>query len=785
MKRWLLAFLLVIFFDFNTKASIIESVHNQELNAHFAGGGDFEGVCAYCHVPHSAKGPVLWRYVMEASEFGKIGNLCYSCHGTNRAGTKANKSFTVFNLKKDNHPVVDASNIEPNVEGTNWLNEDFIASTWPHAVDTTDIECSTCHNPHDNRNGRFLNTLVFDTSAEEGGYLYQEAVQNLCSYCHQDRESSLKGKINKGTHPVGADITGENSPGIFIDSTIFANQFGILGGHLAYGTTGGIICVTCHSPHGVPASRDGLYTDSSSLRTGPLLVINNDTTKSNPDSTDIPTGGGGQSLLCESCHGQTPFMKDTTFFSHPVDRYPLGTRSDDNISSSGDTLAINYPPASWINYEESGEPNTHQGTGMRVPGEYLVCMSCHDPHGAKAGTPLLRNGSSENFCEDCHTKAPVAGENHPVDTVGINLWKGLSKESAISFLFKNKDGFAMAIRESLEVYDSPGVFITGIQDALRLQDGYITCRTCHSPHSAINARLLTVTDRNSEICECCHTEKGEPHNPSVYYLEGPNEIYPDGKANEWIEIKEGTSPEAESYDLPRLGSHYIGDVTEEGRKSYDTFYSIYHDTCYRTDWLATAYVDNGYNTPWPDSNQFSHVGGPGADPDRSGYGGTMIICQSCHTPHGAAKGLASDDGADLSRLLLTANSESKLCSGCHYPPGTHPVLDVIVSRTEQPANPVDSKYALGYNEELYLRNFTMPADYPDSAGDNNPRLVCESCHTAHNAYSISGAYITEAGDSSKLESIPDGSGWFNKKPLHRDHQPLCNRCHLQGIVDGK
>ena len=151
MKKWLLASILIIFFNFNVKASIIETVHNQELNAQFAGGGDFEGVCAYCHVPHSAKGPVLWRYEMVVSEFGKIGNLCYSCHGTNRAGTRANKSFTVFNLKKDNHPVVNASNVKPNLEGTDFLNERFTASTWPHVLDTTDIECSTCHNPHDNR----------------------------------------------------------------------------------------------------------------------------------------------------------------------------------------------------------------------------------------------------------------------------------------------------------------------------------------------------------------------------------------------------------------------------------------------------------------------------------------------------------------------------------------------------------------------------------------------------------------------------------------------------------
>ncbi|MFH1288504.1 MAG: cytochrome c3 family protein [bacterium] len=760
----LLVFLLIVLLNFNVKASIVETVHNQEINAQFAGGGEFEGVCAYCHVPHSAKGPVLWRYEIETKEFGKIGNLCYSCHGTNRSGTRANKSFTVFDLKKDNHPVVRANNAEPNVEETNWLYEKFVASNWPHVEDTTDIECSTCHSPHDNRKGRFLNALLFDTSAEEGGYNYENELQNFCSHCHQKRESSSKGAKNKGTHPVGINITGENIPGIFIDSAIFANSFGLSGGHLSYGTTGGIICVTCHSPHGAPASRDGVYTDGSPLNTGPLLVIDNDGIKSQPDSTDIPfhqVGGraGGQSLLCESCHGKTPFMNDTTYFSHPVDRYPPGTSSNDNVSFSGDTLAINYPPGSWVNYEESGEPNVHQGKGKRIPGEYLVCISCHDPHGARAGTPLLREGSSENFCEDCHNSAPVAGENHPVDTVGINLWRNGAKVRAGPFMFRNKDGFEMAIVESLEIYDSPGVFITGIQKALKLENGYITCRTCHSPHSAVNERLLTVTDRNSEICECCHTYSDEPHNPSVYYFEGPSEVYPDGKTNE-------------TRESPRLGSHFIGDVTPD-RYKYDAFSA--YDTVDRSDWLATAYVDNDYNAPWAGSNQFSHVGGSG---------GTVIICQSCHTPHGAAKGLASDNGANLSRLLLTPNTESQLCSECHYPEGSHPVLDAIVTRTNQPVNPRNSKHAVGYESELYLEGWTMPADYPDTANNNNPVMVCESCHAAHNAYSLGGAFIMEAGgDSAALPSVPEGNGWFNKRPPYRDHQVLCNKCHLQGMID--
>lgn len=760
-------FLLVSFICLNIDASIIETVHNQEINAQFAGGGEFEGVCAYCHIPHSAKGPVLWRYEMEAKEFGKIGNLCYSCHGTNRAGTRANKSFTVFDLKKDNHPVVRANSVEPNVEETDWLYERFIASTWPHVAETTDIECSTCHNPHDNRKGRFLNALLFDTAADEGGYNYEKELQNFCSYCHQKRENSLKGS---GTHPVGVDVTGEGLPGISIDSAIFANPFGLVGGHLSHGTTGGVICITCHSPHGVPASRDGVYADGSPMNTGPLLVIDNDGVKLQPDSTDIPAGASGQSLLCEACHGKTPFRRYTTYFSHPVDRYPPGTSSNDNISFSGDRLAINYPPSSWVNYEESGEPNIHQGKGKRVPGEYLVCMSCHDPHGARTGTPLLRKGSSENFCEDCHSSAPVGGENHPVDTVGINLWRDGVKIRSGSFMFENKDGFEMAIVEYLEVYDSPGTFIGGVQDALKLKDGYITCRTCHSPHSAVNERLLTMTDRNSEICECCHTYSAQLHNPSVYYFEGPAEIYPDGKANEWLSIKRGREVKAETYESPRLGSHFIGDVTLN-RYKYDPFSA--YDTCDRSDWLATAYVDDGYNTPWAGSNQFSHVGG----------GGTMIICQSCHTPHGAAKGLASDNGANLSRLLLTPNTESQLCSGCHYPEGSHPVLDVIVTRTSQPTNPRNSRHAVGYESSLYLEGWTMPADYPDVDNDNNPRMVCESCHAAHNAYPLGGAFIMEAGgDSAAIRVIPGGDDWFNKRPPYRNHQVLCNRCHLQGML---
>lgn len=682
-------------------AGVVETVHNLEINSEWAGGIELNGVCAYCHIPHSAVGSQIWPWTPREKDYGSFGvvsGACYVCHGTNLAGTRANKMFTVFNVKRANHPVNFASVRPSNVENT------ITTQGWPGVGIDKGLQCSTCHNPHDNVNGCFIRAPMYDSS--------RDSTQNFCSFCHQQREDS-------GSHPVS-------------DSTL---------------------CITCHQAHGAEPSRDGLYTDKTPLSAGPLLVMSNDTMGSVP----------GESLLCEKCHVK---MVDTTGneYMHPVNNFP--TPTNDNFSSNvtpytehefgdgkGTPLSIHYPfnetdKTTWVDYEESGDPNTLPANRERTAGEYLVCMSCHDPHGARVGSPILRAGSSDAFCEDCHGRPPRYNDyNNFVNPISEEMgtrMKATEKVWGVSHPINvpmmSRDQFKMSIRDSL--VNTEGMLIKDIRSKIKLVDNKVVCRTCHLAHAGSDNYLLAITDNNSELCEACHTDEKQPHNPSVYYFEG-------------LDTTKSKDP-VEDFDTVRLGSHYIGDVTMNRNELTAEWVTIKRED--HADWLGTAHV-NDYrelNEPWSFSRQYTHIGGP--EPKYP-----HVICQSCHTPHGAATGLS--DSKDEDRLLLDKNDCSEMCRACHYPPGSHPVMDDILGGKNKPLNIFDS---------MIIQNeiFMLPCDYP---GDPK-RLTCESCHSAHSAENSSGAYVLEVGKGNI-----DKEGGYIYKPTKLDFYPLCRKCHLQGL----
>lgn len=808
--KYLVKFSLIIFLlapSLTYASGIVETVHNLEVNAEWAGGIELEGVCAYCHTPHSASGSQVWSYkprVRDYGDFGIVSRICYTCHGTNLAGTKANKIFTVFNNKKANHPVGFTSNEPPNVENTDWLGEviNTPAQEWPETESGKSIQCTTCHNPHDNINGSFIRAMMYDSSQIEGNFMdndinYDGPVQNFCSFCHQQKEDSgtknnngIADEPGSGTHPVGHSITKENARnggiGIILDS-VFTQPKGVLGGHLSFYTEGGVVCMTCHQVHGGEPAQDGLYMDKTPLRVGPLLVVNNDTMGSVP----------GESLLCEKCHTEMPAVdRAGNKYTHPVNKFP--TPTNDNFSSNvtpftelefgegkGTPLSIHYPfnefdNVQWVDYEESGDPNTLPFNQERTMDEYLVCMSCHDPHGAKTGSPILRAGSSDAFCEDCHGRKPrrndynnflnpISEEMGTLIKASREVW-GVSHPIDVPMM--SRDRFRMDIRDKL--INTEGILFQDIRSKINLVNGKVVCRTCHLAHTGEDDFILAISDNNSELCEVCHTNEKNPHNPSVFYFEG-------------LDSLQSKDP-IEEFNTLRLGSHYIGDVTENRKEITPEGVTIRQEN--HADWLGTSHV-NDYreaNDPWEFSKQYTHVGGPEGDRKRDGYDEMKryphVICQSCHTPHGAAVGVS--DSGDEDRLLLDKNDRSQMCGDCHYPPGSHPVLGDILGGKDKQLNIFDTMIV---QDEVAM----LPCDYPkgwkDGEYTNNkgqvirwdktpgaPRhLVCESCHSLHSAENSPGAYVLEVGKGNI-----DKEGGFIYKPTKLDFYPLCKKCHLQG-----
>lgn len=205
-------------------ASIIASKHN--LSA--TGPGTIKAtseseVCVFCHVPHNAKaaGP-LWNrdqpagpYTPYTSSTRKITGpgqptgaslLCLSCHdGTIALGKISSRAANVAMVGgKNSFAVGDQSFI-----GTDLSDDHPISFLYSSALGNTELrtptgvvkldasgqmQCTACHSPHDNANGKFL--------------VVNNVGSALCRNCHNksywaasDHATSTKTWSGTGTNP--------------------------------------------------------------------------------------------------------------------------------------------------------------------------------------------------------------------------------------------------------------------------------------------------------------------------------------------------------------------------------------------------------------------------------------------------------------------------------------------------------------------------------------------------------------------------------------------------------
>lgn len=402
-------------------------------------------VCNYCHVPHKAKGARLWATTPASLKgWGEVGPLCYSCHdGVAIVSPNVDASNTAFNPKSHGLTMSELP------EG-----DDATDSGLPYTGGAADqnIECSTCHNPHDNTNRPFIRANI----------------NELCEKCHKSRENSGYGVNNaEGTHPVhklGLDEVAGPSP---IDvqaafKTPFPQEYpsdggkdaqGVhwtIGGHLSTnGDEGTIECVTCHSVHG--RERVGPPVDT---------LLSMDPVKETADE------------FCEGCHRG----KRMDGLSEPPYPNPGGTpyyHAADNDSRNGEGRIV-----------EIVEP---EGWQFGAGGE-LLCSTCHKPHGALPNSPMLRPmEKSKTFCEECHS---VPFNHHPSGDNG-----GLADPSSGKLLARTREVIIPDDFPFGYTYGEPG-------------NGQLFCSSCHGAHN-VNCLLLISAEcvegqLDCNLCLRCH-----------------------------------------------------------------------------------------------------------------------------------------------------------------------------------------------------------------------------------------------------------------------------------------
>jgi predicted CXXCH cytochrome family protein len=204
------------------------------------GGGD---LCGFCHAPHHARGmsalwakapaPASYRIYQSSTLDAKPGQpsgaskLCLSCHdGTIAmgypAGTASGKSSAAYPMSasslsnlstdlSDDHPISFAYTSGLAAQDTQLVDP----SQLPDGV-TLDkdknVQCTTCHDPHDDRRGSFL------TRSDRNG--------ELCIVCHR-----LDGWLDSAHQRSPATATGSQAE------------------DWPYGTVAENACRNCHRPH--------------------------------------------------------------------------------------------------------------------------------------------------------------------------------------------------------------------------------------------------------------------------------------------------------------------------------------------------------------------------------------------------------------------------------------------------------------------------------------------------------------------------------------------------------
>lgn len=342
--------------------------------------------CESCHVPHGANGAYLWATPLHSDSGSTTGGttgtvdtgyssaikpLCYSCHdGTETSVGQA----TAFSAGHYTHRTT---------------------------ANTAGSDCDRCHNPHDQSYGNFLlpeyRTRVYD----EAGHVVKAS--NYGGTWHMV--------------PYSADTTNEynwstnNAQGhTSADFPKTVRRWSPL-------IKGGDFCATCHesnmpSSHGSGASlikryvhpvyqKTGQYTDILTAGFPTALV---------PDGKVVWTSTMGLADLNYTDPANVLLTHVSSVTTNNVTPNPGA-----NPTASIWPKAGNFDPSGTGDrdgtrlFNADGTKSSNLSTallGTRSTTAYVMCESCHTPHGAldgvASGYHFLNTMDDTTFCGNCH-----------------------------------------------------------------------------------------------------------------------------------------------------------------------------------------------------------------------------------------------------------------------------------------------------------------------------------------------------------------------------------------------
>ena len=237
----------------------------------------------------------------------------------------------------------------------------------------TTIVCSTCHDPHDNTNGKFL---VNDNS-----------VDAMCKDCHSARD--VGSFPATGSHPVGVTYT---AGGTYNTAPILSTtKVGPLGGN-----GGTVQCSSCHSAH------NATTTDGNLLKqTAGVTLCEECHSIGSAAGSPVGTHNG---MTCADCH--TPHNAGSNIYLVRTDIggsaviHTTSTDFGDQVGTEDGVCEVCHTTTSYYKAD---------GTGV-AHNLGADCTTCHS-HADNFGSPN---------CVSCHDAIPGHTTNaHGKHAVGL------------------------------------------------------------------------------------------------------------------------------------------------------------------------------------------------------------------------------------------------------------------------------------------------------------------------------------------------------------------------------
>ncbi len=460
---------------------VSDTVHNLSIS----GPGTLRAqteqqVCIFCHAPHNTSGlKPLWNRSLKSGSYtiytsstfdaqpgqpNGSSKLCLSCHdGTIALGFVLSRADKIAMAGSDFIPAgltnlgTDLSNDHPvSFPYTSSLAASDLQlidpNTLPPAIRldaTGKMQCTSCHNPHDNSNGDFLvirdefgqlctachrmngwrgssheTTPASTAGANTGEWPFDSVAQNACRSCHrphaaggaerlliarQEEENCLR--CHNGT-VAQTNFSSEITKLRAHDSTKFLDIHDPA--ESSTPSQDHVVCTDCHNPHAAqPITQTTGY-----IPIGPTLL----------GSTGITSGGAPvdnaqfEYQICFRCHGDTAVRTQ-----NPVQR--LAQTSNLRLK-----FTPNNPSYHPVVTSVTSTDTVSLDPGW-TPGSLIRCTDCHNndsgprnngggpdgPHGSIYPFLLERNyvvatSATESavqyaMCYKCHLRSSILSDD--------------------------------------------------------------------------------------------------------------------------------------------------------------------------------------------------------------------------------------------------------------------------------------------------------------------------------------------------------------------------------------